>query len=67
MKKITILALHLGTGGAEKAIASLANILSEQNEVEIISTYKTTEKPAFDINSKVKITYLLGDLRPNRG
>lgn len=67
MKKITILALHLGTGGAEKSIASLANILSEQNEVEIISTYRTTDKPAFDINPKVKITYLLGDLRPNRG
>lgn len=65
MKKITILALHLGTGGAEQSIASLANILSEQNEVEIISTYKLKEKPAFEINSKVEIKYLLEELKPN--
>ena len=39
-KKIVILALHLGTGGAEKVISNLANLLSENNDVEIISTYK---------------------------
>lgn len=65
MKKITILALHLGTGGAENVIASLSNILSEENEVEIISTYKLQEKPAFYINDRVKITYLIENLRPN--
>ena len=66
MKKITILALHLGVGGAEQFILSLANILSKENEVEIVSTYKLTEKPAFYTNSNVKITYLMEELRPNR-
>lgn len=65
MKKITILALHLGTGGAENVIASLSNILCKENDVEIISTYKLQDKPAFDIDSRVKITYLMQDLKPN--
>ncbi len=65
MKKITILALHLGTGGAENVIASLSNILCKENNVEIISTYKLQDKPAFDIDSRVKITYLMQDLKPN--
>lgn len=65
MKKITILALHLGTGGAENVIASLSNILCEKNEVEIISTYKLQDKPAFDIDSRVKIIYLMENLKPN--
>lgn len=66
MSKITILALHLGTGGAENYISNLSNILCEDNEVNIISTYKLAEKPAFYINPKVKITYLMEDLKPNR-
>jgi len=65
LKKITILALHLGTGGAENVIASLSNILCKENNVEIISTYKLQDKPAFDIDSRVKITYLMQDLKPN--
>lgn len=65
MKKIAILSLHLGTGGAEQAIASLSNILVKQNEVEIISVYKLNEKPAFYIDPRVKITYLTEDVRPN--
>ena len=40
-KKILILALHLGYGGVEKSIASLANLLANNNyEVEIASIYK---------------------------
>ena len=66
MKTITILALHLGTGGAEQFISGLANILSENNEVEIISTYKLNDKPAFYIDPKVKITYLMENMKPNR-
>lgn len=66
LSKITILALHLGTGGAENYISNLSNILCEDNEVNIISTYKLAEKPAFYINPKVKITYLMEDLKPNR-
>ena len=65
MKKVTILALHLGYGGIEKCISSLANMLSSNFEVNIISTYKLYEKPGFDIDSNVKITYLM-DKGPNK-
>lgn len=65
MKKITILALHLSTGGVEMAITNLSNILVKKYEVEIISTYKINEKPAFKIDDRVKIKYLMTDLKPN--
>ena len=64
--KITILALHLGYGGVEKFITNTANMLVEDNEVEIISTYRIFEKPVFDLNPKIKITYLLENLKPNQ-
>ena len=67
MKKITILSLHLGYGGVEKSISSLSNILVEKYEVEIISVYKLYDKPAFEIDNRVKITYLLdSNLSPNK-
>lgn len=65
-KKIVILALHLGTGGAEKVVCNLANLLSENNNVKIISTYKLNEKPSFNINDSVEIEYLIEDLKPNK-
>lgn len=62
MKKVTILALHLGYGGIEKCISYLSNSLCDEYNVEIISTYKLGE-PAFPIDQKVKIKYLLpGDI-----
>jgi len=66
VKKITIIALHLGFGGVENVICSIANMLCEKYEVEVISTYKLLQKPAFDLDKKVKVKYLLEDLRPNR-
>lgn len=57
--KVTIFALHLGVGGVEKYVATIANMLSEKHQVQIISTYKTTEKPAFYINDKVAVQYLI--------
>ena len=65
MKKIAILALHLNFGGVESSIASQANALCEDYDVEIISTYKMIDQPAFKINDKVKITYLT-DVKPNK-
>ena len=66
MKKITILALHLGYGGVEKSIASVSNILVEKYDVEIISVYKLYDEPVFEIDKRVKITYLLAtNLSPN--
>lgn len=61
MKKITILCLHLGVGGIEKYISSLSKMLEQNYEIEIISTYKTLDKPAFDFSDKVKIKYLIND------
>lgn len=65
MKKITIIALHLGVGGIEKAISSLANMLCNEYEIEIISTYKLYDKPSFFIDSKVKVNYLISE-KPNK-
>ena len=59
MKKVAILSLHLGYGGIEKSIAALANILCEKYQVEIICIYKLYEQPAFDIDKRVKIKYLI--------
>lgn len=64
--KITIYALHLGVGGVENYVLTLANMLVEEHDVDIVSTYKMQEKPAFYVNPKVKITYLLEDLKPNK-
>lgn len=65
-KKIVILALHLGTGGAEKVICNLANLLSEHNNVKIISTYKLNDTPSFYIDKKIEIEYLIENLKPNK-
>lgn len=65
MKKIVILMLHLGTGGIENAVSSIANILIKKYDVHIISTYKVTDKPAFYLNEKIKIEYLIND-KPNK-
>ena len=65
MKKIAILALHLSTGGIEKAIATLSNMLVKKYEVEIIANYQIEEEPAFEIDKRVKIRYLMPGLKPN--
>ena len=36
MKKITIMALHLGYGGIEKAISDFANSFSSLYDIEIV-------------------------------
>lgn len=60
-KKITILALHLGTGGVEKYLSSLCKMLQDDYEIEILCTYKLREKPAFAFDDKIKINYLIND------
>lgn len=65
MKKVTILALHMGFGGIEKYISSLSNMLKDDFEIEIISTYRTMPKEAFSIPKNVKISYLL-NYGPNK-
>ena len=66
MKKILFLALHLGYGGAERAIISQANILSEKYEVEIACAYKLLDQPAFHLDERVKVNYLSNTLKPNK-
>lgn len=66
MKKVSILALHLGYGGVEKVITNVANMLSENYKVEIFVTYKMYEKPIFKLNENIEVKYLINDLKPNR-
>lgn len=63
--KITIFALHLGYGGIEQYLSSLCMMLESNFEIEIISTYKLMDKPAFKFSKGVKITYLIDD-KPNK-
>lgn len=65
MKKITILALHVGYGGTEQYISSLCKMLDNNFKIEIISTYKVSPKPLVFFNKNVKIKYLIND-KPNR-
>lgn len=66
MKKISILALHLGFGGIEKSIIALANLLCERYQVEIACCYKLYDEPAFNLDSRVEVKYLMGKHKPNR-
>ena len=65
MKKVTILALHLGYGGIERAITDLANILVDNYNVEIISTYKIYDKPVNYLDKRINVKYLI-DSKPNK-
>lgn len=66
MKKVSILALHLGYGGIEKCICVLANLLCTRYQVEIASCYRILEEPAFHLDERVKVIYLNDDIKPNR-
>lgn len=66
MKKISILSLHLGYGGIEKAVVSLANTLCSKYEIEIAVCYRLYDKCVFDLDSRVKVKYLNKNLKPNK-
>lgn len=61
MKKITILVLHLGYGGLERCVTTLANALNNEYKINIVSAYKLYNKPPFDIKKNIKIEYLIKD------
>ena len=65
MKKIKILMLHLNYGGIEKQTISMANQLCDKFDIEIISVYNFKTPPAYQINKKIKIKYLM-DKTPNK-
>lgn len=63
--KIYFTCLHLNHGGVEMAISLLSNALCKRGfDVEILCTYNFG-KPAYQIDPKVKITYLT-EVLPNR-
>ena len=61
-KEITIMSLHMGTGGIEKYLSSLCLMLENDYKINIISTYKLSDTPSFKFNKKINIKYLI-----NRG
>lgn len=65
-KKVTIFALHLAVGGIEKAICSLANMLIDTYEVEIVCVYKRVDVIPFSLDKRVKVKYLSTDLKANK-
>lgn len=65
MKTVHIIALHLAFGGVEKAIINMANLFAERYDVEIISVYKMPGSPAYPLDERVRVRYLLHDT-PNR-
>lgn len=65
MKKVTILALHLGYGGIENAVATLANLLCEKYEVEILSVYRLYNEPVFKLDDRIKVKYI-SNIKPNK-
>ena len=65
MKKVTILALHLGYGGIENAITTLANTLASKYDVEILSVYRLYNEPVYQLDEKVKVRYI-SNVKPNK-
>ncbi len=65
-KKIVILVLHLGVGGVERVVSTIANILINKYDVKIISTYRLYDSPAFDLDDRIEIEYLLSKEKPNQ-
>lgn len=64
-KKIVLLVLHLQHGGIEKQTTLFANELIKKYDVEIISVYSMNHPPAYNIDKKVHIKYLI-DSSPNK-
>lgn len=65
MKKLAILMLHLQHGGIEKQTVTLANALCDRYAVELICTYSMKKPPAYPVDSRVQVRYLM-DEAPNR-
>ncbi len=67
-KKVLILALHLGYGGVEKTVTSLANSLAKNTnyEIEIASIYNLYGKSVYNLDEKIKVNYLIDSDLPIR-
>ena len=62
---VNIIALHLGVGGVEKAIISMANLFAERYDVRLYSVYKLPGAPVLPIDERVSLRFLMHDV-PNR-
>lgn len=65
LMKVTLLLSHLGYGGISNMVCSLANSLSNDYKVEIISLYRLYKEPVYDLNDNVNVKYI-SDIKPNR-
>lgn len=66
MKKITFLMLHLNYGGIEKQVTNLANELSKEYEIEIVSLYNILNGESFyELEPNTKVRYIF-DFGPNK-
>ena len=59
MKKVTILLLHMQHGGIEKQSITFANELVKKYKVDIICMYDMNLEPAYHLDSRVTVTYLM--------
>ncbi len=64
-RKIVILMLHLQHGGIERQTILFANQLVNKYDVEIISVYSMKKEPAYEVDSRIKVKYLIDDA-PNK-
>ena len=65
MKSVTILLLHMLHGGIEKQTVTLANELCKSYKVNIISTYSMKSAPAYPLDDRIAVKYLIDD-KPNK-
>lgn len=65
MKKITILCSKLDYGGIEVAITNIANMLSFNYDIEIISSFNSYGKPMYKLNDNIKVKFL-SDIGTNK-
>lgn len=66
MKKITFFIYNMyAAGGTERVVSLIANELAKENEVEIISLYKTDETPFYKLNANIKLKNIFGDKELN--
>lgn len=66
MKKITFLMLHLNYGGIEKQVTTLANKLSKEYKIEIISLYNILSgKSFYELDERINVKYIFNS-GPNR-
>ncbi|HET6627368.1 MAG TPA: glycosyltransferase family 4 protein [Nocardioidaceae bacterium] len=55
-----------GVSGVPRTVLTLASALADRHDVEIISVYRRHDKPNFDVDPRVRISYLYDQRRRGR-